>query len=278
MPTEHVAEMDPDEIEYSKHVVKLLKRVDEISGELNKHVDAPGGSKLALDDSRSPYYPVSSYGYVQLLVAVGCLESLGQMILREDEKSIELTAGPYGSYALVRNALDCAATALWLLEPHSSTLRIKRRVMLEVDETRNAAALRESTGERGRQDKLARRWERLREVVGLAELADWDPLSKSTRLPRMTDILKAIERHHHEHDGVVMPWLAAWQLASGHAHGKVWAQIASHQMDEIADTRTETGATFRVTIKFGMLAALLFETVQLIESATARYVALLRAA
>ncbi len=270
--------MDPEEIEYSKYVVKLLKRVDTISADLNERIDAPPGCRLALDDSRTPHFPVSSYGHAQLLAAVGCLESLGQMILREDDKSIEIVAGPYGAYALVRNALDCAATALWLLEPESSTLRIKRRIMIQVDEIRHGASLRDSSGE---PKKVWTEWKkdfrkRMREVAQEANLGTWNPLHDDSELPSMTAVLKQLERHHHDHRSVVLPWLSAWQLASGHAHGKQWAQIASHQLDEIGDTRTETGATFRVSIRYGMLAVLLLEAVQLIESASARYTVLLQ--
>lgn len=275
MPTERFAETDPDEIEYSKYVVKLLKRVDKISAELDKHVIAPPGSKLALDDARTPHYPVSDYSYGQLVAALGCLESLKQMIIREDEKSIEVVAGPYGSYALVRNALDCAATALWLLEPQSSTLRVKRRIMVQVDEIRNGAAARQSSGE---PKKAWSEWkkkyrQRMREVAQTANLGSWNPLHEDEELPSMTKMLGQIERHH---QNVVLPWLTAWQMGSGHAHGKQWVQVASHQLDEIANTRTDVGATFRVSIRYMMLAYVLLEAVQLIESAGARYLELLR--
>lgn len=277
MPTERFAETDPEEIEYSKHVVKLLERVDQLSAELDKHGDALPGSKLALDDARTPHYPVSSYGYGQLLAAVGCLESLGHMIIREnkrkDKKSVEIIAGPYGCYTLARNAMDCAAAALWLLEPVSSTLRVKRRIMLEVDEIKNNAALRKSMGERTWEQWRIRNWARMQEVADEAGITGWDPISTKKLLPKTTDMLLALERHH---QNAVMPWLSAWQLSSGHAHGKQWTQLTSHQMDEIAGTRTETGATFRVSIRYAILAWVLLEAVQLIETAGARYLELLR--
>lgn len=274
MPNERFAETDPEEIEYSKYVFKLLKQVEVISTELDKHGDTQPGSRLEADDKRTPHYPVASYGYAQLLAAIGCLESLSRMIVREDEgkKAVEIVAGPYGSYALVRNALDCAGTALWLLEPESSTGRVKRRIMLEVDEVKNGAALRESTGERSWKKWRDDYRKRLQEVAVQAEIADWDPLGKTSKPPTMTETLKTIERYHQE---PIMSWLSAWQLASGHAHGKQWAQIASQQLDEIADTRTEIGATFRVSIRYGMLAVVLRASVQLVEAAMNRYMDLL---
>lgn len=273
MPTEHFPETDPDEIEYSNRVWQLLQRVDELSDVLDEHVSAAPGSQLSIDDARTPHFPVSHYGFVQLRAAVGCLQSLGYMIVREDKKSISIVAGPFGAYALVRNALDCAATAMWLLEPGSSTLRVKRRIMLEVDEVRNSGAFRQSAGDEGWKGWQKEYWERLQEVAEIAEVGAWNPLSKQARMPRMTDILRALERHH---DNAVLPWLSAWQLASGHAHGKVWAQLASNRMDEITDSRTETGATYRVTIRYGIVAFLLLEAFQLLEAAGARYLELNR--
>jgi hypothetical protein len=84
----------------------------------------------------------------------------------------------------------------------------------------------------------------------------------------MTEILKNLERLH---AGGIFPWLAAWQLSSGHAHGKQWAQISSNELEEIEGTRTATGARFQMTIRYGMLAAVLFEAVLLLEAAGSRY-------
>jgi hypothetical protein len=177
-----------------------------------------------------------------------------------------MVAGPHGAYALVRNALDTAAVALWLLEPVNGTLRIKRRILLGLDEVDKGAALRRTMGQPSTKPE---RRSRLKRVAGLAGLGDWNPLKDE--LPSMTRILSLLERHH---PNAVLPWLAAWQLTSGHAHGKMWAQIAINDLKEVDSTRTETGAQFRMTIRYGMLAAVLFEAVQLIETAGARYVEL----
>jgi hypothetical protein len=199
---------------------------------------------------------------------MGCVASLKQMLVRESEDRIHMVASPFGAYALVRNALDAAAVALWLLEPGSGTLRIKRRIMLGVDEVSKGAALRQTMDQ---PSTKAKRRTRLKEVAELAGLAGWNPLSKEARLPTTTQILTNLERLH---SNTVLPWLAAWQLASGPAHGKQWAQLASNDLDMVEGTRTATGARFQVTIRYGMLAALLFEAVQLMEAAGARYVEL----
>jgi hypothetical protein len=174
----------------------------------------------------------------------------------------------FGAYALVRNALDSAATALWLLEPINGTLRIKRRILLAVDEAGKSSAFRQAMGKAA--TNQARR-ARLKEIAAAAGLRDWNPLKDV--MPSMTRTLQQIERLHTT-PNKVLPWLAAWQLTSGHAHGKNWAQIASNELKEMEKTQTATGAQYHMSINYGILATVLFETVELLETATVRFVEL----
>jgi hypothetical protein len=148
----------------------------------------------------------------------------------------------------------------------NGTLRIKRRIVLGLDEVDKSAALRQTMDQPS--TKSMRR-ARLQEVAALAGLGKWNPLRE--KLPTMTRMLTELERWHTDR---VFPWLAAWQLSSGHAHGKQWALLASHELEEVSGTRTETGAQFQMTIRYGMLAAVLFEAVRLLETAGARYLEL----
>ncbi len=193
-----------------------------------------------------------------------------QMIVRETDDKVLMFASPFGAYALVRNAIDVAAVALWLLEPMSGTLRIKRRMLLGVDEVNKRHALGLAMGHMSKADQGR---DRMKEVAGLSGLGEWNPLKE--KLPTMTRILGNLERHH---TNVVFPWLAVWQLTSGHAHGKMWAQIESNELREVESTKTETGSQYRMTIRYGMLAPALLETMQLLEVAAARYVQLCESA
>ncbi|PPB50521.1 hypothetical protein C4K88_01085 [Arthrobacter pityocampae] len=268
MPIEPEIEPDAREIEASREIHRLLALVAAISEKFSKYANVAPGSALAADDARSPHHSVPQYAHSQVTVALGCLESLSAMIVREDADSVSLVAGPFGAYALVRNAMDAAATALWLLEPENGTLRIKRRILLGVDEVRHEYSFHQARG-RSWGDNSKKRRARLSEVSKQAGLVGWNPLK--AEMPSMTKILKQLERLH---DDVTLPWLPAWQLASGHAHGKLWAQLVSHEMTEITGTRTATGASYKVRIRYVMLAALLGEAVQLVETAASRYVQL----
>lgn len=259
---------DEDEAQYSQWIIELLDATAKIEGDLESLIDPHEGSALFSDDVRSPHYTVSGYAAGQLSVATGCIAALKQMLVNESEDRIQVVASPFGAYALVRNALDAAAVALWLLEPVGSTLRIKRRILLGIDEINNGAAFRQTMDQRSTK---AQKRARMKEVAELAGLGEWNPLSKDARLPTMTQILKDLERLH---SGALLPWLAVWQLASGHAHGKQWAQLASHELKEVEGTRTPTGAQFQMTIRYGMLAAVLLEAVQMLQVAGARYMEL----
>lgn len=259
---------DDEEIQYSRWIMLLFLRTADIETALEGLIDPLEGSPLFLDDVRCRHHTVSGYANGQLSVATGCIASLKQMMVQESEDRIHMEANPFGAYALVRNALDAAAVAMWLLEPGNGTLRIKRRLMLGVDEVGKTDAFRRTMNQPSTHTK---RRARLQEVAGLAGLKGWDPLKKSTGLPSTTQMLKDLERLH---SNAAMPWLAAWQLASGHAHGKQWAQLASHELQEVEGTRTETGSHFQMSIRYGMLAAILFEALQLLEEAAARYVEL----
>lgn len=273
--TDHAfPELDSAEIKNSGYIMKMFDRVEEIQNQIDFTADIAEDSKLSIDFQRLPQFPVSYYIYTQITVASGCIAALKQMIVRENDDTATMTVGPFGAYALVRNSIDAAAVGMWIAEPESSTGRIKRRIQVEVDETKNAASFRESMGQPSTDDWKLRKRERLSELAGIAKLGTWDPLHRSNRLPATTDILKSLERHHSD---AVLPWLSAWQLSSGHAHAKVWAQLASNDLAEVDGSRTETGATYLMTIKYGILAAVLLEAMKLLEATAMRYLVLARA-
>ncbi|WP_369744490.1 hypothetical protein [Paenarthrobacter sp. AMU7] len=87
---------------------------------LSQYSTVQANSPLSCDDAALQSFPNSQFAYAQLVVAFGCLQSLRQMMVDEDEENIHVTSGPYGPYTLIRNALDSAACALWLLEPANS--------------------------------------------------------------------------------------------------------------------------------------------------------------
>lgn len=265
MRFEELHEVDPTEVRFSQWIVGMLEASRTHADFLDNEIAIQHGSGFAVDNTRLSSFRVPDYASTQLSAALGCIEALEMMITRENSDSLEVRISPYGQYALLRNALDAAVTCLWMLDPVSSTGRLKRRLLLEVDETRNAAALKASQGHPANDWKSKKR-ARIRELTRQAGIEGWNPLKVD--LASTTKMLESIERHHED---PVMPWLAWWQLASGHAHGKSWATLASHQFEEIDGSRDGSSATYRVTANFGVLAGMLFETMKLIRCALQRY-------
>ncbi|MFK0009280.1 hypothetical protein ACIQTZ_19750 [Paenarthrobacter sp. NPDC090520] len=256
------------DISHSQRIMLSFTEAAQIETALAPLIEPAEKSRLWLDDERAPVYTVSAYAFNQMNVATGCIASLEQMMVRETERKVSLTANPFGAYALVRGAIDAAATALWLLEPESGTLRIKRRIQLARDEAEKKESFLETMEKRSDKDE---RKARLKDASEHARLGSWNP--EQHKLPSMTRILQQLERLH---DGSAnFPWLAAWQLSSGHTHGKQWAQISSHVVQELDGTRTELGgAHAQLGLHYGLFALVLSEAVQMLEEAAVRYVVL----
>jgi hypothetical protein len=107
---------------------------------------------------------------------------------------------------------------------------------------------------------------RMQEVADEANLGRLDV--NKLKLPPTSTILKNLERHQEE---PLMSWLGAWQLCSGHAHGKQWATLMSNELSEIARTATELGAEYKVTVSYGSLAVVTTSASKLIKAACERY-------
>ncbi|KIA73440.1 hypothetical protein ANMWB30_23670 [Arthrobacter sp. MWB30] len=232
---------------------------------LSQYSTVQANSPLSIDDAALQSFPVSQFAYAQLVVAFGCLESLRRMLVDEVEERIHVTSGPYGPYALVRNALDSAACALWLLEPANSKLRIKRRIMAQMSEIHLAFQFRQEM------NFPAHQWNRdyrarMQEVADNANIGPFD-VSKR-KMPATTAILKSLERLKRQ-PGV--SWLGAWQLCSGHAHGKQWATLMSNELTEISRSASDLGAEYRITLSYASLAHVMAATTTMMQVACERY-------
>ena len=269
--TEPFPVTDESEIAAVDRILSSLSSFRGWERTLSKYSGPQGGSQLEEDDAAIPNFPVSQYVYAQLVVAFGCMESLHRMMVNEDETTVQMAAGPYGPYALVRNAIDSAAVALWLLEPANSKLRIKRRITAQMAEIHNALQFRVEM------DLPAGSWadayrERMQEVWDQSGLQSHDVLK--LEMPTATSILRNLERLHQQ---PAISWLGAWQLSSGHAHGKQWATLMSNEMDEIARTANELGAEFTITLSYKNFSMVTTSAEHLIQASCKRYTELAKA-
>ncbi|WP_400158534.1 hypothetical protein [Arthrobacter sp. BPSS-3] len=109
---EIISVTDPLEVAHSQRIMSYFQRAEQVAAALSEVITPGEGTDLANDDARCPHHDVAGYAYNQLMVATSCIESMKRMMVQESEDSIMLTASAFGAYALVRNSIDSAATAL----------------------------------------------------------------------------------------------------------------------------------------------------------------------
>ncbi|GAA3277696.1 hypothetical protein [Paenarthrobacter aurescens] len=60
---------------------------------LRQYSTVQTNSPLSTDDAALQSFPVSQFAYAQLVVAFGCLQSLQQMRVDEDEENVHVSLG-----------------------------------------------------------------------------------------------------------------------------------------------------------------------------------------
>lgn len=258
---------DPQQMKQAlKRVMGMLDNITQLDAELAADNDVSRGSALAGDDRKTGPFKSSYYAYFQITVAIQCLRSLRALLVtKETENHVELAAGPYGPYALVRNSLDCAAMAIWLLAPANRLERVRRRLLVEANEAHNAKQARATLG-LPFEDVMGRRRSRTEEIADAAGIEGFS--DSKARLPTMTEILTEVGAREDSHD---LHPLGTWQLASGMAHGKQWASLALNELKEEERLPDESAGRYRITISFTNLSLVLANTVCLIGVAVSLY-------
>lgn len=91
------------------------------------------GSDLANDDKTTHPYLLSAYAKACVTGAVSHLATFADSagFTQDSEKIVFHTTG---QYSLVRGAIENACSAIWLLEPDESGLRIERRLQTDMEE------------------------------------------------------------------------------------------------------------------------------------------------
>ncbi|GAA1817372.1 hypothetical protein [Nesterenkonia flava] len=255
-----------------------LKQAASYDDEL-KPSEALPGSPFAEDEAAVPKLPTKQKAHYLLSAGYGCLLSLRRWLgLKREGQELHVTVYTHGGYALLRNALECGATSLWLLEPDNSKDRIRRMLLLHLDEIRNYESFALSMGDSVAHLNAKRT--NIDKYAAQAGLKKWNPSGpngpkikgqKADKLPSMTATLNYLEQYRvpeTEHD---MPWLSAWQLSSGFAHGKLWAASTAQELIPQVGSEHEHGATFHVRTKLESVLAVTVAAYTLLEAGMRRY-------
>lgn len=162
-----------------------------------------------------------------------CLEPWAQTKRENGEVSTKVP--DFGGFALLRNSIEYSAKALWLMAPASSQHRVERMLLDELEEARLARNFAKSRGVStdAPQEKMDRIY-RYAKQAGISTIQPPGAAKtngiKRPSYPKTTGLLEEIERYRPSITDYDMSWSAAWQLSSGFAHGKWWANAAAGQI------------------------------------------------
>lgn len=133
---------------------------------------------------------------------------------------------PSAPYSVARGILENAAASFWLIHPRSRDERIERTLQWWAQNARDQH--KATVGGGTTNDEIVARVKELATARGL------DP-DRATSWPSSTDMVKYadIEARTLERIPVLLPW----QICSGFAHGRGWAQMGMLQTETVREVR-----------------------------------------
>lgn len=195
------------ELESQDEVERILGRVERDAARLHGFEMMAGGL-LEREDELTAYSHLSAQVRGQLVIAVDHLQSLSRHF---QKFGLPMSA----HYTLMRTAIECTATALWLLGPNKSATRVIRALRTIWWASEDAAPLAEFMNYKG--GKSGRRL-----LTRLEELRDMRPGNGDRQIDirriRTTDMLIDVDRILRRPKDQV-PLLTVWRACSGMAHG-----------------------------------------------------------
>lgn len=211
---------DPEEVEQLENLQIQFKILEIIRERMpGSAVGFPQPkSSLAGDDKATDPYHLSHVVGMSLGVALDQLKALENLIITA--RSVH----PYGTFSLIRSAIENAATALWLLSPASRQERVTRRLQLLQQDAYNQNKAHQAMPKVPVTLSLEDRLKKIRDV------ADRQGIGKLARF-KVTDVVREVGNIR----GFSIE--GAWQITSGITHGQQWAilNLLSRDSDEDAE-------------------------------------------
>ena len=218
---------EPTEEQVAAYATTLLRRAIEWARDLtDEKLDVlhtlQAGSDMAGDDAATDPYHLSYMTIQSLQAARDSLLTVGDLT---HDSLPGLRPGP--PYTLCRAASENAAAALWLLAPDDRETRVLRCLWLWLDDSKDAAAVSEVTGQPLRVS-LPERRERFA-AIGLA--AGLSPKQVLGARANWTTVVKAADEHLGSRHDLEM----TWRMCSGFMHARPWASLAALERGEMED-------------------------------------------
>lgn len=256
--------------DHKEFLITRLKREREI-GEITQRdnlLPRVGSVFEAEDRVMAPFSP-SGLARDLILSTLHTSEAIAGLLIREIACRIEVNLPVSGAYTLYRAHMESSAKALWLMRPTSARARMRNALRLWCGEVEHFNDFTEEW----KRTLPAREPRSYDELLTAAQAAGIDPGGKTALKawpsPGSTSVLRQIEQFHGNR---IMTWFNAWQLCSGFAHGKRWANLAFSELfpsradDAVgrADLTGQRGSS-------AVLATIAFEAGTLLDTACKRY-------
>jgi hypothetical protein len=214
-------------------------------------------SSLRLDDRYLGTWRGGSLHVSAMQASVDALMTV-QAIL-EDVLSGTGSLPMSGLYPIIRTSIECAALALYLLEPNDRDERLRRSYLIAVEDAKYQDSF--TLGMKRESTLLRRRAQaEVRELIA-TRLSLGDPHAFRFDTVRYSSLVSnadaAIANDPAVPTAERMPLLAWWQLLSGLSHGKQWALItALERSGAIVDEANETAHVYQTSSTAAVALAL----------------------
>ncbi|MDP9888638.1 hypothetical protein LFT44_21890 (plasmid) [Arthrobacter sp. FW306-05-C] len=230
---------DPaSEQEYAQALLRLLDANLSLYDDMNRWPKSEPGSLLFEDDQATYPFPISNDVRYLLLVAADNLNGLRSMILEATENGQpRLNLHVFAPYTLIRNAIECASTALWIMTPAERHERVLRLAQFELEDAKKNKAALTAFGGSG-EETFNRKKGIIEGIIRRYAELSWkgvDDGFRITGLLRTIGSLPGLEG---------LNPLGKWQIASGMAHGKRWVGTLLSDLKEDAQPTTKGDSTF----------------------------------
>lgn len=229
-----------EEHENARLLLQVLDEHSVLRDQLNQITDVHVGSAMYGDDRATYPLPTSSYVRYLLMAGADNIAALRSMTVSEEtETNLDLTLHPFAPYTLLRNALESAGTALWIIAPARRKERVLRTAKLEYADANLSKAALSSLGATD-QETYDRRIKLVEDMIRPYPEIAWKDVTTYgvTGLLREIGELPSLTQ--------VRP-LAKWQICSGMAHGKRWAGLLLSDMEAVGEPTTVGDGTFLLT-------------------------------
>ena len=229
------------------------------------------GSMLDVERAHTAREPVDTLVMAHRARASENLDRVFELMIDDDNE--QLLAYPFSLYALIRSAVEAAATSMWLIKSSKKKDRVLRALQLAYRNSQEALRFAELI--RGRSGAAPARQGTAKTIDRLNQLKDTVGPLQQIELgppPKYTAILTAVSpKLTGNRAGYVLSSpLVVWSMSSAFLHGSgqvVRALSDVRQTDEF----TDGVASFEITPSIQMLAVSIRTCVELIAELDERY-------